>query len=712
MPRSAPCRRSAWPSWPGVNAAKVRKDLSYLGSYGTRGVGLRRRVPAARDLPRARPHPRLAGRDRRHRQPRPGARQLPRLRRPGLPGRGARRRRPRQGRQAGRRASPIESLDDLAARRRERGVAIGIIATPGRTRPRRWRTGWSTPACRSILNFAPTVVTRAAGRVAAQGRPRDRAADPLLLPAAPPERSGNGAAVPGRGPAPGRWTPAQPHHRATRSTSSSTGRRCVVVGGGRSRPARSRRCSRPAPTCTWSPPRSATRCARWADAGRLTVDERRVRGRRPRRRLARHDRHRRSRRSTEAVFDAGEARRMWVNSADDPANCSFTLMSVVRQGDLVVDRSAPAAAARRWPPGCSDGSATSSAPSTRSCSTCSPRPGRRSAAEGRSSEDADWQRALDSGMLDLIRAGRIDEAKELLAGMSLVVVGLNHRTVPVELLERLAVAPDDLPKALQALMRREHLAEVVLLSTCNRTEVYAHATLFHPAMQDVRDFLADQSGVDPDEFADLLYTYYDDAAVAHLFARRRRARLDDHRRGRDPRSGARGVADRRARVASGHAARSRRSATRSRSASAPAPRPASGATRCRCRRPRSRSPTEKLGSLDGRRVLVLGAGEMGEGMALALAGAGVARDRRRQPHRCAAQELAERVGGRAVPLDEVADALRRVRRAARVDRRARRARRARARRAGDGRARRAGAARRRRRRAARRRPRRAARCSA
>ena len=102
--------------------------------------------------------------------------------------------------------------------------------------------------------------------------------------------------------------------------------------------------------------------------------------------------------------------------------------------------------------------------------------------------------------------------------MSLLVVGLNHRTVPVALLERLAVAPEALPKALQALMRREHLAEAVLLSTCNRTEVYAHATLFHPAMQDVRDFLADTSGVDPDEFSDLLYAYHDDAAVSHLFS--------------------------------------------------------------------------------------------------------------------------------------------------------------------------------------------------
>src|SRR5215471_11345898 len=101
--------------------------------------------------------------------------------------------------------------------------------------------------------------------------------------------------------------------------------------------------------------------------------------------------------------------------------------------------------------------------------------------------------------------------------MSLLVDGLNYRTVPVGVLERLSVAPEDLPKALHALMRREHLAEVVLLSTCNRTEVYAHATMFHPAMQDVCDFLADTSGADPDQFADFLYAYHDDAAVAHLF---------------------------------------------------------------------------------------------------------------------------------------------------------------------------------------------------
>jgi glutamyl-tRNA reductase len=60
--------------------------------------------------------------------------------------------------------------------------------------------------------------------------------------------------------------------------------------------------------------------------------------------------------------------------------------------------------------------------------------------------------------------------------VSLVVVGLNHRTAAVDLLERMTVAPAGLPKALQSLASREYLAEVVLLSTCNRTEVYARTT--------------------------------------------------------------------------------------------------------------------------------------------------------------------------------------------------------------------------------------------
>jgi len=114
-----------------------------------------------------------------------------------------------------------------------------------------------------------------------------------------------------------------------------------------------------------------------------------------------------------AVFDAAEARRVWVNAADDPVHCSFTLMSVVRRGDLVLTIGtggrSPALAAhlkRRL------GDEVGPEYGTLLDLLSEAREAMR--GEGRSSEDADWQRALDSGMLDLIRTGRVTEAKELL----------------------------------------------------------------------------------------------------------------------------------------------------------------------------------------------------------------------------------------------------------------------------------------------------------
>ena len=102
--------------------------------------------------------------------------------------------------------------------------------------------------------------------------------------------------------------------------------------------------------------------------------------------------------------------------------------------------------------------------------------------------------------------------------MSVIVVGLNHRTVPVELLERTTVPEDRLAKVLHDLAAREHLLEVAVLSTCNRTEIYARGTHFHAAVADVHEFLSAYSGASPDEFEEHLYTFYDDAAVGHLFA--------------------------------------------------------------------------------------------------------------------------------------------------------------------------------------------------
>ena len=63
--------------------------------------------------------------------------------------------------------------------------------------------------------------------------------------------------------------------------------------------------------------------------------------------------------------------------------------------------------------------------------------------------------------------------------MNVFVVGLSHRSAPVELLERVAVAADDIPKLLAEILRGSHVTEVMMLSTCNRIEVYAVVDAFH-----------------------------------------------------------------------------------------------------------------------------------------------------------------------------------------------------------------------------------------
>lgn len=81
--------------------------------------------------------------------------------------------------------------------------------------------------------------------------------------------------------------------------------------------------------------------------------------------------------------------------------------------------------------------------------------------------------------------------------MSVVVVGANHRTAPLELLERMAVTGDRLPKLLHSLDGADDVSEVVVLATCNRTEVYLVAERFHSAYGQVRDFFGDLTFLPP-----------------------------------------------------------------------------------------------------------------------------------------------------------------------------------------------------------------------
>jgi glutamyl-tRNA reductase len=101
--------------------------------------------------------------------------------------------------------------------------------------------------------------------------------------------------------------------------------------------------------------------------------------------------------------------------------------------------------------------------------------------------------------------------------MTLLVVGVSHRTAPVALLDRLALV-DGAAEALQVdLLASPHVAESLVLSTCNRIELYAEVSKFHGAVVDATDTLAKATGVDRDELTPHLYVRYDERAVQHLF---------------------------------------------------------------------------------------------------------------------------------------------------------------------------------------------------
>lgn len=102
--------------------------------------------------------------------------------------------------------------------------------------------------------------------------------------------------------------------------------------------------------------------------------------------------------------------------------------------------------------------------------------------------------------------------------MSVLVVGLSHRTAPVSLLERVAVSGDALAKLLQDMAGAEPVAEAMLLSTCNRVELYADVDRFHSGVSDLSGLLARHTGVPIEELTPHLYVHYEERAVHHLFS--------------------------------------------------------------------------------------------------------------------------------------------------------------------------------------------------
>jgi glutamyl-tRNA reductase len=102
--------------------------------------------------------------------------------------------------------------------------------------------------------------------------------------------------------------------------------------------------------------------------------------------------------------------------------------------------------------------------------------------------------------------------------MSALVVGISHKSAPVAVLERVALDEDGVRKLLTAVMGSEHVCEAVVLSTCNRVEVYAEVDRFHGGVEDVSGLLAERAGTLREDVVPHLYVQYDEAAVAHLFS--------------------------------------------------------------------------------------------------------------------------------------------------------------------------------------------------
>ncbi|WP_068427746.1 glutamyl-tRNA reductase [Piscicoccus intestinalis] len=101
--------------------------------------------------------------------------------------------------------------------------------------------------------------------------------------------------------------------------------------------------------------------------------------------------------------------------------------------------------------------------------------------------------------------------------MSLVVMGMSHRSTPIDVLERVALDADGGATLAQHVLRGENVSEAVVVATCNRLEVYAEVNAFHGSVDDIGAALVAATGMSRSALADHCYVHYEDRAIAHVF---------------------------------------------------------------------------------------------------------------------------------------------------------------------------------------------------
>jgi glutamyl-tRNA reductase len=240
--------------------------------------------------------------------------------------------------------------------------------------------------------------------------------------------------------------------------------------------------------------------------------------------------------------------------------------------------------------------------------------------------------------------------------MPILCLGVSYRRAPVELLERLAFGDEEYPKAYGRLTALEPVREGVILSTCNRVEVYAEVDGYHQGFQDLKRFLAESREVDVEDFAEPLYSHYEDHAAEHVFSVA--AGLDSMVLGEPQilaqvraafrRAEAEGATGPRVAALFRQAVRAgRRVRAETGIGASPAAFVEAGAVLA----------AEYLGGLEGRSAVVVGAGTMSELAVRALRDGGVRELMvvARRPHR--AERLAMRGEGRHGSLAELGEAL-------------------------------------------------------
>jgi glutamyl-tRNA reductase len=235
--------------------------------------------------------------------------------------------------------------------------------------------------------------------------------------------------------------------------------------------------------------------------------------------------------------------------------------------------------------------------------------------------------------------------------VSLLAVGVSHQTAPVALLEQFAMGADDTVKALHELVGSDHVSEAIVLATCNRVEVFAEVDRFHGGVTDVSRVLARQAGATVEELSPYVTVHYEDQAVAHLFTVA--AGLDSMVVGETQVLGqlrnAYALAREQGTVGRAMHPVAQRALRVGKRVHSETGIDKAGASLVSVSLDRAE---ERIGSLEGRPVLVVGAGSMGALAATTLArrGAAVTVSSRTPAH---AERLAASVEGRAAELADL-----------------------------------------------------------